>query len=102
MIVHWTRVGFVHGVMNTDNMSVLGLMIDYGPYGWLSFTTHRGLPTQRMLANAVLLWESGTGEYVELARFAESIRALIPDGKILEAAIMKEYGERFSERHEMA
>ncbi|HEX7026473.1 MAG TPA: YdiU family protein [Gammaproteobacteria bacterium] len=35
MIAHWMRVGFVHGVMNTDNMSVLGLTIDYGPYGWL-------------------------------------------------------------------
>jgi len=35
MIVHWQRVGFVHGVMNTDNMSIMGLTIDYGPYGWL-------------------------------------------------------------------
>ena len=35
MIVHWMRIGFVHGVMNTDNMSILGLTIDYGPYGWL-------------------------------------------------------------------
>ncbi len=35
MVVEWMRVGFVHGVMNTDNMSVLGLTIDYGPYGWL-------------------------------------------------------------------
>jgi uncharacterized protein YdiU (UPF0061 family) len=35
MIAHWMRVGFVHGVMNTDNMSVLGLTIDYGPYGWI-------------------------------------------------------------------
>ncbi len=35
MIVGWMRVGFVHGVMNTDNMSVLGLTIDYGPYGWI-------------------------------------------------------------------
>ncbi len=35
LILHWMRVGFVHGVMNTDNMSVLGLTIDYGPYGWL-------------------------------------------------------------------
>ncbi len=35
MIIHWQRVGFVHGVMNTDNMSILGLTIDYGPYGWL-------------------------------------------------------------------
>lgn len=35
MIAHWMRVGFVHGVMNTDNMSVLGLTIDYGPYGFI-------------------------------------------------------------------
>ena len=31
----WMRVGFVHGVLNTDNMSILGLTIDYGPYGWI-------------------------------------------------------------------
>ena len=35
MVVHWQWVGFVHGVMNTDNMSIHGLTIDYGPYGWL-------------------------------------------------------------------
>ncbi|WP_020569993.1 protein adenylyltransferase SelO [Neolewinella persica] len=35
MIIHWQRVGFVHGVMNTDNLSILGLTIDFGPYGWL-------------------------------------------------------------------
>ena len=34
-MAHWMRVGFVHGVMNTDNMSILGLTIDYGPFGWL-------------------------------------------------------------------
>jgi uncharacterized protein YdiU (UPF0061 family) len=35
MVAAWMRVGFVHGVMNTDNMSILGLTIDYGPYGWI-------------------------------------------------------------------
>ena len=35
MVAEWMRVGFVHGVMNTDNMSILGLTIDYGPYGWV-------------------------------------------------------------------
>lgn len=35
LVTHWLRVGFVHGVMNTDNMSILGLTIDYGPYGFL-------------------------------------------------------------------
>lgn len=37
MIIHWQRVGFVHGVMNTDNMSILGDTIDYGPFGFLDF-----------------------------------------------------------------
>ena len=35
LMADWMRLGFVHGVMNTDNMSILGLTIDYGPYGWL-------------------------------------------------------------------
>ena len=35
LVAGWMRVGFVHGVMNTDNLSVLGLTIDYGPYGWI-------------------------------------------------------------------
>jgi uncharacterized protein YdiU (UPF0061 family) len=35
LMAHWMRVGFVHGVMNTDNLSVLGLTIDYGPFGFL-------------------------------------------------------------------
>jgi len=35
LIAHWQAVGFAHGVMNTDNMSVLGLTIDYGPFGFL-------------------------------------------------------------------
>lgn len=44
MIIHWQRVGFVHGVMNTDNMSILGLTIDYGPYGWLEPYDHGWTP----------------------------------------------------------
>jgi len=35
LVADWMRLGFVHGVMNTDNMSILGITIDYGPYGWL-------------------------------------------------------------------
>lgn len=35
LVVEWLRVGFVHGVMNTDNMSIIGLTLDYGPYGWI-------------------------------------------------------------------
>ena len=35
LMVHWQAVGFAHGVMNTDNFSILGLTLDYGPYGFM-------------------------------------------------------------------
>jgi uncharacterized protein YdiU (UPF0061 family) len=35
LMAQWQAVGFAHGVMNTDNMSILGLTIDYGPYGFM-------------------------------------------------------------------
>lgn len=35
LIAHWQTAGFCHGVMNTDNMSILGLTLDYGPYGFI-------------------------------------------------------------------
>ena len=41
LIAHWQAVGFCHGVMNTDNMSILGLTLDYGPYGFMEqFEAH--------------------------------------------------------------
>jgi uncharacterized protein YdiU (UPF0061 family) len=35
LMAQWQAVGFCHGVMNTDNLSILGLTIDYGPFGFL-------------------------------------------------------------------
>lgn len=43
-MLEWHRVGFVHGVMNTDNMSILGLTIDYGPYGWTDDYNYQWTP----------------------------------------------------------
>ncbi|HEX2530881.1 MAG TPA: YdiU family protein [Burkholderiaceae bacterium] len=41
LIAQWQAVGFMHGVMNTDNMSILGLTIDYGPFGFMeAFDIH--------------------------------------------------------------
>jgi serine/tyrosine/threonine adenylyltransferase len=41
LMAHWQAVGFCHGVMNTDNMSILGLTLDYGPFGFLdTFDAH--------------------------------------------------------------
>jgi len=35
LVAQWQAVGFCHGVLNTDNMSIIGLTIDYGPFGWM-------------------------------------------------------------------
>ena len=35
LVCEWMRVGFVHGVLNTDNLSIHSVTIDYGPYGWI-------------------------------------------------------------------
>ena len=41
LMAQWQAVGFCHGVMNTDNMSILGLTLDYGPFGFLdTFDAH--------------------------------------------------------------
>jgi len=80
MIAHWMRVGFVHGVMNTDNLSIHGLTIDYGPYGWLEDydpgwtpnTTDSGRKRYRYGAQPQIgAWN--------IARFLEAISPLIED-----------------------
>jgi uncharacterized protein YdiU (UPF0061 family) len=95
-IAHWMRVGFVHGVMNTDNMSILGLTIDYGPYGWLegydpSWTPNTtDLPGRRYAYGQqpqVAAWN--------LARLANALSPLIPDVKVLEHGL-EVYAEVFT------
>ncbi|MBJ6109318.1 YdiU family protein [Hymenobacter sp. BT523] len=86
MVAHWMSVGFVHGVMNTDNMSILGLTIDYGPYGWLEpydpgwtpNTTDFGYRRYAFGQQPqVALWN--------LARLAEALSPLLPQPDDLRA-----------------
>ncbi|XP_059476935.1 protein adenylyltransferase SelO-like [Neocloeon triangulifer] len=44
MWVEWQRVGFVHGVMNSDNISLMGVTIDYGPFGFMPAFNRRYVP----------------------------------------------------------
>ncbi len=98
MIAHWMRVGFVHGVMNTDNMSILGLTIDYGPYGWLDDfspgwtpnTTDRNGRRYRFAHQpGIALWN--------LVRFAEALLPLVGSAKPLEEAL-SQYERTLRER----
>lgn len=99
MIVHWQRVGFVHGVMNTDNLSILGLTIDYGPYGWLdnydtewtpNTTDRHGKRYRYGHQPRVAAWN--------LMQLANALYLLIEETEPLEA-ILKDYGQRYSARY---
>jgi serine/tyrosine/threonine adenylyltransferase len=88
MIAHWMRVGFVHGVMNTDNMSILGLTIDYGPYGWLeaydpdwtpNTTDAQGRRYRFINQPQVALWN--------LAQLANAIYPLIESVELLQEGL---------------
>ncbi len=88
LMVAWMRVGFVHGVMNTDNMSILGLTIDYGPYGWLedydpdwtpNTTDAHGRRYRYGQQPQVALWN--------LLQLANALYPLIGDARPLEEAL---------------
>lgn len=44
LVALWQSVGFTHGVLNTDNMSIMGLTIDYGPFGFLEYYDNNYIP----------------------------------------------------------
>ena len=88
LMAHWMRVGFVHGVMNTDNMSILGLTIDYGPYGWLegyepdwtpNTTDAQGRRYRYINQPRIALWN--------LAQLANALYPLIDDVEPLQQAL---------------
>lgn len=100
LIAQWQSVGFAHGVMNTDNMSLLGLTIDFGPYGFLDdwqpgfICNHSDYQGRYAFNNqpAVGLWN--------LQRLAQALSALIDVDGLNDAldgyqsALMREYGLR--------
>ncbi len=96
LMIDWMRVGFVHGVMNTDNLSILGLTIDYGPYGWLEDfdpgwtpnTTDAGGKRYRYGHQPQIgMWN--------LSRLGNALVALVDDPAPLQEAL-DAYGDRFS------
>ena len=100
MIIDWYRVGFVHGVMNTDNMSILGLTIDYGPFSMmdgydLEFTPNTtDLPGKRYAFG-----KQGQISHWNLATLANAVFPLVNDADALEK-ILDNYGKKFWTDHD--
>ncbi|MBS3965139.1 MAG: YdiU family protein [Methylomonas sp.] len=95
MIVHWQRVGFVHGVMNTDNLSILGLTIDYGPYGWLENYDPDWTPNTTDAQGRRYRFGNQPGiAYWNLVQLANALYPLINDVQPLQQALTA-YSKRF-------
>lgn len=90
MIVEWLRVGFVHGVMNTDNMSVLGLTIDYGPYSFLDNYDPDFTPnTTDLPGKRYAFGKQANVAYWNLSRLANALVPLISDTSKLESQLRR-------------
>ena len=102
MIAHWMRVGFVHGVMNTDNMSALGLTIDYGPYGWLEDYDPDWTPnTTDAATRRYRFGQQPAAAQWNLLRLAQAIHPLIGEAEPLNA-ILKDFATRYTRQSETA
>jgi len=105
LVARWMLVGFVHGVMNTDNMAVSGETIDYGPCAFLDtydpLTVFSSIDQQSRYAYAN---QPGIAHW-NLARLAESLLPLVRGGEdeSLEAvrSVLATFPERF-DRHYLA
>jgi uncharacterized protein YdiU (UPF0061 family) len=88
LVVEWLRVGFVHGVMNTDNMSILGLTIDYGPYGWMDNFDPRWTPntTDAEMHRYCLGKQPGVARW-NLERLAEALSTVAPSKAFLDEGL---------------
>mgnify|MGYP003342093397 FL=1 len=96
LMADWMRLGFVHGVMNTDNLSVLGLTIDYGPYGWLEGVDLSWTPnTTDAEGRRYAYGNQPQVAHWNLARLAEALMPLIPDNDALHAGL-ETYAQTFS------
>jgi uncharacterized protein YdiU (UPF0061 family) len=95
LMADWMRLGFVHGVMNTDNLSILGLTIDYGPYGWLEGYDLEWTPNTTDAEGRRYCY--GNQPHIaqwNLARLAEALLPLGLEKEKLEQGLVL-YGETF-------
>ncbi|MDM3404482.1 protein adenylyltransferase SelO [Citrobacter sp. Cb019] len=104
LIADWQAVGFAHGVMNTDNMSILGLTMDYGPFGFLDdyvpdfICNHSDNQGRYSFDNqpAAALWN--------LQRLAQTLSPFIPVEALNDAldsyqlALLTRYGQRMRQK----
>jgi len=90
-IAKWQGVGFNHGVMNTDNMSIEGLTIDYGPYSMLDDFNFNHVCNNSDKAGRYAYGEQPNISYWNLTKLAKALGSLVPKEKMNKK--LDEYGE---------
>lgn len=102
LVADWMTVGFMHGVMNTDNFSILGLTLDYGPFGFMerfdaghicNHSDHHGQYAFRRQP-AVAQWN--------LYRLANALAPLVGDAATARGVVDDHFGPAFEQRFDAA
>ena len=99
LIARWLGIGFIHGVMNTDNMTISGETIDFGPCAFLDeYDPMKVFSSIDQMGRYAYRNQPGIGQW-NIARLAECLLPLLDadEEKAVEAAnaVLKEFGERF-------
>ena len=77
LMAAWTAIGFTHGVMNTDNMSILGLTLDYGPYGWMDAYDRGFIPNHSDTSGRYAFDQQPRVGLWNCARLGEALHTLV-------------------------
>ncbi|MEO5689456.1 MAG: protein adenylyltransferase SelO [Burkholderiaceae bacterium] len=99
MVAHWQAVGFAHGVMNTDNMSILGLTIDYGPFGFLDGFDPGHICNHSDTGGRYAFARQPNVAWWNLHALGHALKPLCADPDTTLPAVLDTFGERFTEAY---
>jgi uncharacterized protein YdiU (UPF0061 family) len=94
-VAHWQAVGFAHGVMNTDNMSILGLTIDYGPFGFLDGFDPGHICNHSDTGGRYAFARQPNIAWWNLHALAHALRPLCADPDTTLPPVLDTFGDRF-------
>ena len=87
LVAHWLAVGFVHGVLNTDNLSMLGWTLDYGPFGFLDAFDPDYTPNTSDTSGRYSWGRQPAAVHWGLYALAAALKPLIGDAQAIEDAL---------------
>jgi len=87
LMASWQVVGFCHGVMNTDNMSILGLTLDYGPYGFMDGFDAKHICNHTDSGGRYAWHAQPAVAHWNLYQLANSLHEIVPEAEPLKAAL---------------